>query len=155
MPKIDPEACPERSGTRYPEPFRERVRHRRWKQIGVAAGFTDFGANLVTIPPGTWSSQRHWHLDDDELLMMIEGELVLVEDEGRSVMRAGDIAAWRKGTGNGHHLINESSADARFLVVGANKGGAAYPDIDLAVRAGEPFYRHVDGTPYREWKPGD
>lgn len=151
MPKIDPDACPERSGTRYPEPYRATVKARRWKQIAAGAGLADFGANLVTIPPGSWSSQRHWHDDDDELLMMVSGELVLIEDAGRIPLGPGDIAAWPKGTGDGHHLVNESAKDACFLVIGGNKGGAGYSDIDLVVRADEDFYRHKDGTPHRVW----
>ena len=155
MPKIDPEACPERTGTRYPEPYRATVKARRWKQIGPGAGLTVFGATLVTIPPGSWSSQRHWHDEDDELLVMLSGALVLIEDGGRTPLGPGDIAAWPKGTGDGHHLVNESDEDARFLVVGANKGGAGYSDIDLTFSAGEAFYRHTDGTPYRVWAPDE
>lgn len=151
MPKIDPDACPESHGTTYPDPYRDPVRDRRWRRIGAGAGLTDFGANLVTLAPGVWSSQRHWHEKDDELLVMLEGELVLVEDEGRTLLRAGDIAAWPGDVANGHHLINESDADARFLVVGANTAGAHYPDIDLEVRIGEGFYRRKDGTPYRAY----
>lgn len=151
MPKIDPEACPDRTGTRYPDPYRAAVKHRRWKRIGAGAGLCDFGANLVTLDPGVWSSQRHWHDDDDELMVMLDGELMLIEDAGRSVLRTGDIAAWPKGITDGHHLINESDRPARFLVIGANRGGASYPDIDLAVNAGEDFYRHKDGLPYRMW----
>ncbi|NIJ08202.1 putative cupin superfamily protein [Sphingomonas vulcanisoli] len=152
MPKIDPEACPELTGTRYPEPFRAPVKDRVWRAIGEAAGLKDFGANLVTLRPGVWSSQRHWHYEDDELLVMLEGELVLIEDAGRTILRAGDIAAWPKASRDGHHVINESEAEARFLVVGANKGGAAYPAIDLAYRKGEKFFRHDDGKPYRVWE---
>ena len=150
MPKIDPDGAevPERSGTRYPEPYRAPCLPRRWKQVGVAAGLTDFGANLVTVPPGAWSSQRHWHAAVDELLVMLEGELVLVDDGGRTPVRPGDICAFPKNDGNGHHLINESNADARFLVVGASGGAVAYPDIDLAVVPGHDGYCHTDGTPY-------
>jgi uncharacterized cupin superfamily protein len=152
MPKIDPEACPEKNGTLYPEPYRATVRDRRIRQIGAAARLTDFGANVVTLEPGVWSSQRHWHDLDDELMVMLSGELVLVEDKGRTVLRSGDIAAWPKGDTNGHHLINEGDAAATFLVVGANKGGADYSEADLAWRAGEDFYRHKDGTPYRRYQ---
>lgn len=151
MPKIDPEACPERRGTRYPDPYRAPVRDRRWRRIGAGAGLTDFGANLVTLPPGVWSSQRHWHDADDELMVMLAGELTLVEDGGRTPLRAGDIAAWPKNGGDGHHLVNESGAEARFLVVGANRGAAAYPDIDLHWHVDEEFYRRKDGTPYRPY----
>ena len=123
-------------------------RHVIGSGLGAAAGLEDFGVNLVTVPPGAWSSQRHWHDADDEFLWMVDGELVLIEDQGRTVMRAGDMAAFPKNSGNGHHLVNESDADARFVVIGANKGGTSYPDIDLEAKAGEEGYRHKDGTPY-------
>ena len=151
MPKIDLDACPERSGTLYPDPFRAPIRKRRVRQISAAAGLSDFGANVVTLAPGVWSSQRHWHDEDDEIVVILDGELVLIEDDGRTLMRQGDIAAWPKGTKNGHHLVNESNADASFFVVGANKGGGGYSGIDLIFRAGESFYRHCDGTPYRQY----
>jgi uncharacterized cupin superfamily protein len=149
MPKIDLDDpdLPRRSGTRYPGAYGDPCRARSWIQLGQAGGLTDFGANLVTVPPGSWSSQRHAHEIDDEFLMMIEGELVLIEDAGRTPLRAGDFAAFPMGT-NGHHLVNESAVDARFLVIGANKGGATYPDIDLLFAAGVEGYLHTDGTPY-------
>ena len=150
MPKIDPAApdMPERSGTRYPEPYRAPCAPRRWKQLGAAAGLTDFGVNLVTVPPGAWSSQRHWHEAVDELLVMIEGELVLIDDHGRTPVVPGDVCAFPKNDGNDHHLVNESGTDARFLVVGANGGAVHYPDIDLAVVPDADGYSHTDGTPY-------
>lgn len=150
MPKIDPAACPERSGSGYPDPYDAPCRARRWRQIAVGSGLTDFGANLVTVPPGAWSSQRHWHDLDDELMIMTAGELTLVDDAGRHPMRTGDIAAFPKNDGNGHHLINEGEAEASFLVIGANKGATAYPDIDLVAHSDADIYHHKDGTPYEQ-----
>ena len=150
MPKVDlaDPTVPVRNGSDYPPPFDVPVALRRASRIGAAAGLADFGVNVLTIPPGAWSSQRHWHEADDEFLVMLSGELVLVEDGGRTAMRAGDLAVFPKNNGNGHHLINESGADARFVVVGANKGGTTYPDIDLLHVGGEEDYRHADGRPY-------
>jgi uncharacterized cupin superfamily protein len=150
MPKVDPEHAPRKDGTGYPMPFNEPCEARTYRKLGTAAGLTDFGVNLVTIAPGSWSSQRHTHFDDDEFLVMMEGELVLIEDEGRTVMRAGDFAAFAKSKSGGHHLVNESKAPASFVVVGANKGGGSYPDIDLCWEIGENGYRHKDGRPYVE-----
>ena len=150
MPKLDfaDPALVRSVGSRYPAPYDEALAGRVVLRLGRLAGLVDFGASLVTVPPGVWSSQRHWHPADDELLWMVAGELVLVEEEARTILCAGDCAAFPKASGNGHHLINESGADAIFLAVGANKGGTVYPGIDLRHDAGEQLYRHGDGTPY-------
>jgi uncharacterized cupin superfamily protein len=149
MPRIDPDSpdVPTREGTGYPGDYAIPCRARSYKRLGRAGGLVDFGVNLVTVPPGSWSSQRHAHVDDDEFVMMVEGELVLIEDAGRTLLRAGDYAAFPKGTGDGHHLVNESDAPARFVAIGANKGAGTYPDIDLIFLVGGA-YAHKDGTPY-------
>jgi uncharacterized cupin superfamily protein len=100
------------------------------------------------LKPGAWSSQRHWHDGEDEFLVMLSGEAVLIEDDGRTVLRLGDCAAWPKGDTNGHHLRNESGADCEFVVVGGgvNTGGG-YSDIDMMWTA-DDRYVHKDGTPY-------
>lgn len=149
MAKIDRGAVSKGSGTRYPEPFAELVRPRRWERLGDAAGLTQFGVNLVTLPPGAWSSQRHWHTHEDEFLYVLTGELVLVTDAGEEVMRPGDSAGWKAGLADGHHLQNRSDADATFLVVGtrSDEDTCDYPDIDMVSLVGDGFAKR-DGTPY-------
>ena len=148
MPKVDLESIEQVNRTGYPPPFNQDVAGRWYRRLAPATGLTDFGASHVVLKPGAWSSQRHWHDGEDELLVMLTGEAVLVEDEGRTILRAGDIAAWPKGTGNGHHLRNESESDCSFVVVGggANTGGG-YSDIDMLFTA-DNRYVHKDGTPY-------
>jgi uncharacterized cupin superfamily protein len=107
------------------------------------------GASHVVLKPGGWSSQRHWHEAEDELLIMLEGEAVLVEDDGETIVRPGDILAWPAGETNGHHLQNRSRSDCVFVAVGAgprDKDRGEYPDIDM--RFGPDGYFHKDGTPY-------
>jgi uncharacterized cupin superfamily protein len=148
MPKIDLDSIEQVNRTGYPPPFNKEVAGRWQRPLAVGAGLTDFGVRQVTLKPGAWSSQRHWHDGEDEFLVMTAGEAVLVEDEGRAILRAGDCAAWPKGTGNGHHLINESSDDCAFVVVGGgiNTGGG-YSDIDMLFTP-DGSYIHKDGTPY-------
>ncbi len=110
MPKIDLAAVPERKGAGYPKPFDAPCASRTRRRLGDAGGLQDFGVNLMTLPPGGWSSQRHWHSDEDEFVYVLEGELTLVEDDGETPLKAGECAAFPKGTGNGHHLQNRSSA---------------------------------------------
>jgi uncharacterized cupin superfamily protein len=153
MPKLDIEAIAQSNRTGYPSPFDEAVAGRWWRRLAPAGGLTQMGASHVVLKPGAWSSQRHWHDDEDELLIMLTGEAVLVEDaskehDGRTVLKAGDVCAWPKGASNGHHLINESDADCSFVAISAgNSGGSgAYSDIDMKFD-GSGFY-YKDGTPY-------
>lgn len=148
MPKLDIEAIPQSNATGYPPPFDAAVSGRWWRRLGPVGGLTEMGASHVVLKPGGWSSQRHWHDDEDELLVMLTGEAVLIEDGGRTVLRPGDICAWAKGVTDGHHLVNESEADCSFIAVSAgNKDGSGgYSDIDMMFDA--DGYFHKDGTPY-------
>ena len=150
MPKIDLDAIPQTNQSGYPEPFDQAVQGRWYRRLAPASGLSEFGASHVVLKPGAWSSQRHWHDDEDELLVMISGEAVLVEDEGRTVIRAGDVCAWPKGVANGHHLINESAADCVFVCIdgGDKDGGGGYSDIDMTF-SGDGYFRK-NGTPYGE-----
>jgi uncharacterized cupin superfamily protein len=153
MPKIDVGTAPERNGTRYPPPHDAPCRNRRRRQLGDAAGLTQFGVNLLTLDPGVWSSQRHWHSDEDEFVLVISGEVVLIENEGETVLRAGDSAGFAKGVANGHHLVNRSDRPAVVLEVGGRRpeiDAVDYPDIDLMIAAGERSFRHKDGAPHGE-----
>ena len=149
MPKIDIAKAPTRFGTTYPAPFDEPCRERkRWK-LGDAAGLTQFGVNMLRLPPGAWSSQRHWHEGEDEFVWVVSGEVVLVEDDAETVLRAGDCAGFRAGVPNGHKLENRSAVEAVLLEVGTrtpNGDSGDYPDIDMVFRP--EGYFHRDGTPY-------
>jgi uncharacterized cupin superfamily protein len=152
MPKVDLDTIEQTNRTGYPPPFNQDVAGRWYRRLAPASGLTDFGVSHVTLEPGAWSSQRHWHDGEDEFLVMIEGEAVLVEDHGRTVLGPGDLAAWPKGNTNGHHLINESDRSCRFLAFsgGTNTGGG-YSDIDM-MWTPDDRYVHKDGTPYPESK---
>lgn len=148
MPKIDLEAIPQNNATGYPPPFDADVQERWKRRLGPLAGLTHIGATHAVLKPGAWSSQRHWHYGEDELLVMLSGEAVLVEDEGRTVLRPGDICVWPRGVENGHHLINESEADCSFLAIsGGQNSGGFYPDIDMMWTA-DDRYVHKDGREY-------
>jgi len=149
MPKIDVDAAPTGHGTSYPDPHAEPCRARRRWRLGDAVGLDQFGVNLLRLSPGAWSSQRHWHEGEDEFVWVLEGEVVLVEDGGETVLRAGDCAGWKAGVRDGHCLQNRSDADVVLLEVGTRKADGdrgEYPDIDMTFDSGT-FYRK-DGTPY-------
>ena len=148
MPKIDLESIEQRNSTGYPPPFDREVAGRFFRRLSPATGLTDFGVSHVVLKPGAWSSQRHWHNGEDEFLVMLTGEAVLVEDDGRKILRPGDCAAWPKGNTNGHHLRNESDSDCSFIVVGGGTNtGGGYSDIDMLFTA-DNRYTRKDGTPY-------
>lgn len=154
MPKIDPSKASAGSGSRYPAPFDEPCKKRSWLRLGDVAGLTQFGVNLVRLPPGVWSSQRHWHSHEDEFVYMLEGELTLVTDAGAEVLRAGDSAGFPAGSHDGHCLKNLSGAEAVFLCVGSrnDEDHGEYSDIDMAFRpgryTGSGSFTKKDGTAY-------
>lgn len=154
MPKIDITNLPVNSRSTYPEPFNRVVIGRSRKRLGDAAGLDQFGVNLTTLKPGAASAVRHWHEKEDEFVYILEGEVVLVEDGGETVLKAGDAAGFKANVPNGHHLVNKSGRDAVFLEIGtrAKNERAEYPDDDLRVIRDDSGarYTHKDGKPYSE-----
>ena len=148
---IDPSSVDVKTGSSYPEPFRSQVGARRKRALGDALGLTNYGVNLVELPPGALSSMRHWHSRQDEFVYVLEGELVLITDAGEQVLGAGMAAGYPAGSGDGHQMINRSDAPARYLEVGDRTPGDAvtYTDIDLALADNDTDdFTHKDGTPY-------
>lgn len=154
MPKIDISAIPVRAATGYPRTLRGIVEGRAKQALGNAVGLTQFGVNLTRLKPGAASAHRHWHEVEDEFVYVLEGELVLVEDEGETVLNAGDAAAFKAGVPNGHHVVNRSKHDAFFLEIGTRSPHerAHYSDVDLLGEKTEQGFRftHKSGEPYSE-----
>ena len=148
MPKLDLDLIPQTNRTGYPPPYDAAVQGRWYRRLAPTSGLTDFGVSHVVLEPGAWSSQRHWHVGEDEFLVVVSGEAVLVDDTGEHRMGPGDCASFPKNDGNGHHLQNRSEAPCVFVVVGGGTGmGGDYPDIDMRFTA-EGTYVRKDGTPY-------
>ncbi len=148
MPKISLDAIPQTNATGYPPPYDAEVQGRWYRRLAPAGGLTDFGASHVVLKPGAWSSQRHWHDGEDEMVIMLSGEAVLIEDNGETAIIAGDCAAWPKGNRNGHHLINRSDSDCSFIAISGGKGtGGGYSDIDMLFTE-DGRYTRKDGTDY-------
>jgi uncharacterized cupin superfamily protein len=152
MPKLDLSKIPEKGGTGYPAQYAEIAKGRFRKRLGDAGDLTQFGVNICRLEPGSGSSLRHWHLNEDELVYMLAGEAVLIEDDGETVLGPGDAATFKAGVANGHTLVNRGVSDAIFLEVGtrASDEVAEYPSIDLRAEkvAGVWRFTHKDGSPY-------
>ena len=151
MPKIDIKSVYQRKGSTYPAPFNEKAKDRIKQGLGDAGGLTDFGVNLTHLPPGAWSSQRHWHSAEDEFVYIISGEVTLITDAGEEILRDGDCAAFPKNVPNGHHLVNKSGGMAVYLEIGKRvpmKDVCTYPDIDMLLDRSKGSFTHKDGTPY-------
>ena len=154
MPKIDIANLPLDTRTGYPPPLDKVVQGRIRKRLGNAVGLDQFGVNLTTLKPGAASALRHWHEREDELVYILEGEVVLVEDEGETVLKAGDAAGFKANSPNGHQLINRSNRDALYLEIGTRSKHemASYPDVDFVLErdeSGRRFYRK-SGDPITE-----
>jgi uncharacterized cupin superfamily protein len=144
---------PVRRGSGYPEPFRRAVEGRAKRALGDAFGLSQFGVNLVELPPGCWSSQRHWHAHEDEFVYVVSGELTLVTDAGEQPMRPGMVAGFPAGRADGHHLINRSGKPAVYLEVGTRRPDVeevVYSDIDMELRQRSEgmVFVHKNGEPY-------
>lgn len=151
MPKIDIDNAPTGHGTGYPDEFAAPCKPRRRWRLGDAAGLDQFGVNLLRLPAGAWSSQRHWHSAEDEFVWVVEGEVVLVEEDGETVLVVGDCAGFKAGVPNGHRIENRSDREAVLLEVGSRRpaeDACDYPDIDMILPKGADRYFHRDGTPY-------
>jgi uncharacterized cupin superfamily protein len=152
MPKIDISKIPTDVRTGYPPPYDRAVLGRERKRLGNAAGLDQFGVNLTTLKPGASSALRHWHEREDEFVYVLEGELVLIENDGETVLKPGDACGFKANNGNGHHLVNRSDQDAVYLEVGTRSKHerVEYPEADLLVLRDDKGFRytHKDGSPY-------
>ena len=151
--KIDLASAPHIKGARYPMPYDEPCAPRQRWRLGDAAGLSQFGVNLLRLPAGAWSSQRHWHSAEDEFVFVLEGEVVLVTDDGEEVFKAGECAGFKADEANGHHFQNRSQQEVVMLEIGTRTRGESacvYPDIDLVFPKGGPGFQHRDGRPYEK-----
>ncbi len=148
MPKICLEEIPQTNATGYPAPFDAAVSGRWYRRLAPTGGLTQMGASHVVLKPGAWSSQRHWHDGEDELVIMLSGEAALIEDDCETLLHPGDVAAFPAGVHNGHHLINRGDVDCVFIAIGTGDRaqGGGYSDIDMLF--GESGYTRKDGSPY-------
>ena len=152
MPKIDIASVQVEESTGYPEPYRSVVAGRLRQRLGNVVGLDQFGVNLTRLRPGAQSAQRHWHAAEDEFVFVVEGTLVLCENDGETVLAAGDAAGFKAGVANGHCLVNRSTQDAVYLEIGtrSRRDEVDYPEIDLRFRKDENgvSYAHKSGEPY-------
>lgn len=149
MPKLDLDAIPRTNATGYPDPYAAEVEGRWYRRLAPASVLTKMGASHVTLEPGAFSSQRHWHREEDELVVMLSGEAVLLDDNGETPVHPGDVLAFPAGVENGHRLHNRSEEECVFVAIsagGKDRDSGEYPDIDMVF---DPQgYARKDGTRY-------
>jgi uncharacterized cupin superfamily protein len=154
MPKIDRSAIAFANTPSYPKEFAPVIAGREKQRLGDAVGLTQFGVNIARIKPHSKSALRHWHENEDEFVYVLEGELVLHEDDGETLLRPGDAAGWRAGCGIGHCLINRTDRDALYLEVGTRAASERvhYPDVDFRMErdASGRRWMRKNGEPIRE-----
>ncbi|VXD02954.1 cupin domain-containing protein [Sphingomonas sp. 8AM] len=132
MPMLDIAAVPIAKGNDYPPPFAAAASGRLVRDLATAGGLEDFVATYVTVPPGGWSSQRHWHEGEDEIVVVLSGSATLVDDSGATPMHTGDVAVFRKGDANAHHLRNEGDAPCILFAVSLPECSPVhFPDIAM------------------------
>ena len=153
MPKIDTATLTPRVGSpNYPARYKPVCAGRHKTALGNAAGLTQFGVNLTRLEPGAASALRHWHENEDEFVYILQGECVLIENEGETILKAGDCAGFKAGVDNGHCLVNKSNADVLYLEIGtrATSDVGHYPDDDLRFERDGTAVRvlHKSGEPY-------
>jgi uncharacterized cupin superfamily protein len=153
MPKIELSEIPVRKGSRYPKQFQKSNGDTTLRESqSVGLGLTAFGANRTLLPPGAASSIRHYHTSEDELVVVLSGELVLLTDAGETPMRAGDIASFPKGVADAHCFVNRSTAPAVLLSIGEDRDDdtCVYPDVAMRVGAVGGYVSTATGEPYPE-----
>ncbi|WP_264210082.1 cupin domain-containing protein [Leisingera thetidis] len=159
MPKLDLSRIEARGGSGYPGRLAAAMAGRTGQRLGDAGGLTQFGANLIHLAPGAMSSLRHYHMEQDEFVMVTAGVCTLIDDQGAHEMLPGDCAAFPAGDANGHHLVNRSDAPAAFLVVGTRTetDTAFYSDMDMKVTVtGRTFdFTRKDGSPLTADQTGE
>ena len=149
-PALDPASVTPRLGSSYPEAFQAICAGREKRVLGDALGLSHFGVNLVTLPPGGASAQRHWHSAEDEFVFVVSGTLTLVTDASEQTLGPGMVAGFPAGVADGHCLVNCGDQPASYLEVGDRRPEADevdYPDIDLRVAPGRVFTNKA-GEPY-------
>ena len=151
MPKIDQSSVPARRRLVYPEPFYADTEGYEGQRFGDAAGLTQFGVNRVVLAPGGRTALRHWHKEEGDFVIILSGEVVLRQDEGEAVLRAGDCAGFKAGVANGHALENRSDSPAVLFEIGTRSPDetAHYPDVDLRFekRGQQIRFCHKNGAP--------
>ena len=148
--RLDPKTVTPRTGTIYPPEFAGPLKGREKRALGDVFGLTQYGVNLATLAPGSWSSQRHWHEKEDEFIFVVEGDITLIDEAGEHLLKPGMCAGFKAGVANGHHLVNKTKTPATYLEIGTRSADevAAYPDIDMkAVKTDGKFVlTRKDGT---------
>ena len=149
---IASEVAPRAKQSNYPEPFVARMVGREKRALGDLFGLKNFGVNLTRLAPGSESSLRHAHTKQDEFIYILQGHPLLITDAGVTQLAPGMCAGFQAGNGDGHQLVNRTSAEVVYLEIGDRNTNdlGVYPDDDLQAQFvdGNWAFTHKDGSPY-------
>ena len=159
MKKLSPvaivalDAAPRTKLSTYPAPFASRMNGREKRQLGDLFGLTNFGVNLTRLAPGAGSALRHYHSKQDEFIYILEGNPVLITEQGETALAPGICAGFQAGIENAHQLVNRTNEDVLCLEIGDRTKGDAvtYPDDDLQAvldADGKWQFLHKNGIAY-------
>ena len=114
----------------------------RRARLGYQAGTVKVGVSLWELPPGQAAYPYHWHLAEEEVIVVLEGRPSLRTPDGWEELDSGDVVGFRVGEGGAHQLVNRTEDTARFLAVSNQQ-----PDVVVQPDAGKvgAFERRPEG----------
>ncbi len=120
----------------------EGFRARR-ARIGRQLGSEKLGLSYWELPPGQAAYPYHWHLTEEELLVVTRGTPSLRTPDGWRELDEGEVVAFPRGEEGGHQLVNRTDATVRFLAFSTQPG----PDIVMYPDSGKvgAFERRPEG----------
>lgn len=135
FPIVAVEAIEERTKSAYPVPHDAETAGRTKRAIAAALGPSQFGVNITRLAPGAKSALLHWHSQEDEMVLVLEGEVTLDGERERRPLRAGEAAGFPAGHAAGHRIVNTGAAEATILEIGSRVEGDAVTYSGVALRA--------------------
>jgi uncharacterized cupin superfamily protein len=127
---------------------------RRRARIGRQLGAERLGLSLFEIEPGQAAYPYHYHLGEEELIVVLQGRPAVREPSGWRDLEPGDVLVYRIGDEGAHQLVNRGEETVRFLAISTSGAPdiVLYPDSD---KVGAFERRSEGGGLYELFRRGD